>query len=60
MLLIAIILMAIVFLGLGIKLLFNPAGEARLHSCSLPDEDMGSEGCMCRREGKTSCHETKE
>lgn len=52
--------MAIVFLGLGIKLLFNPAGEARLHSCSLPDEDMGSEGCMCRREGKTSCHETKE
>ena len=54
-LLCALAILALMMLGMGIKMLFRKHGEFKRH-CSSTDPYTGkSEGCICKQADKTKC-----
>lgn len=63
LLIISVILIAFVFLALGVKLLFDPDAEFTSHSCSFdssnPDEDGVCSGCLVNDPVQKDCRGKK-
>ena len=61
-LIITVVLVAIVMLALGIKMLFNKNAKFTVHSCSLENEGIDSDGACykCHFKNLADCPEVKE
>ena len=61
MLLISVILVAVIMLGLGIKMLFDPDAEFSAHSCALEDGNLDEDGACykCQLKDLADCPENK-
>ena len=58
-LLLALAILALMMLGLGIKMLFRKNGEFKRH-CSSTDPYTGkSEGCICHNTSNVNCSQSK-
>ena len=58
-LLLALAIVALMMLGLGIKMIFRKNGEFKRH-CSSTDPYTGkSEGCICHKAAKAKCNQSK-
>jgi len=60
-LIISVILVAIVMLGLGVKLLFDKNAKFSAHSCALNDGSLNQDGACskCELKDLTNCPENK-
>lgn len=57
----SVILVAIIMLGLGIKLLFDKNAEYTVHSCGLDDDNEDPGACsQCQIKDLDSCPEKPE
>jgi len=60
-LIISVILVAVVMLGLGVKLLFDKNAKFSAHSCALNDGSLNQDGACskCELKDLTNCPENK-